>query len=99
MNYTDKKKTLRLDLTLSQEPSKLQAIVNTTWLDHCHLRRQSRAGSFSHTGEWNRTGYPKFCVVRTVFFSLALIDICCWFFVFFSLQGRNSLWRIVADNA
>ena len=75
MNYTDKTKTLRPDSTLSQELSKLQAIVNTTWLDHCHLRRQSRAGSFSHTGEWNRTGYPKFCVVRTVFFSLALIDI------------------------
>ena len=79
MNYTDKTKTLRLDSTLSQEPSKLQAIVNTTWLDHCHLRRQSRAGSFSHIGEWNRTGYPKFCFVRTVFnifiFSLALIDI------------------------
>ena len=75
MNYTDKTKTLRLDSTLSQELSKLQAIINTTWLSHCHLRRQSRAGSFSHTGEWNRTGYPKFCVVRTVFFSLALIDI------------------------
>ena len=94
MNYTNKTKTLRPDSTLSQELSKLQAIVNTTWLSHCHLRRQSRAGSFSHTGEWNRIGYPKFCVVRTVFnifiFSFALIDILVGLVVQSALLEKSS---------
>ena len=98
MNYTDKTKTLRLDSTLSQELPKLQAIVNTTWLSH-----------------WLSLNSVLSELLSTFFiFSFALIDILVglvvqsallekstwvFFFFFFSLQGRNSLWRIVADNA
>ena len=67
-----------LDSTLSQQLS--------SWFSPRHLRRQSRAGSPGHTGEWPRAdSYPKvFCsrtLSLTLIFSLALINILVGLFV------------------
>ena len=41
--------------SLEGESCTAQVITNTTWLSLRHLRRQSRAVSLDHTGEWWRT--------------------------------------------